>query len=205
MLRARTSRYGSLERCKSVGPIEAGKCIAEGNSRVFGEVELNDYRFDRVTVADLPMIDRWLQTPAVREWWIDAEGNPADPIGASDLGQRDVDMWIVSWKGLPFAFMQDYDPHACEGHHFAYLPAGSRGIDQFIGDAAMLDRGHGSSFIKARIATLFASGVPAVGTDPHPRNARAIRAYEKSGFVAKEICSTAWGMCLLMEVQAGRS
>ena len=145
------------------------------------------------------MIHRWLETPAVREWWIDADGKPADPIEADDLAEPDVAMWVVSSHDRPFAFMQDYDPHASEGHHFAHLPPHSRGIDQFIGEPDMIGRGHGSSFIRARVDALLAGGAPAVGTDPHPDNARAIRAYEKAGFLAKGICSTAWGRCRLME------
>jgi aminoglycoside 6'-N-acetyltransferase len=132
------------------------------------------------------MIHRWLETPAVREWWIDADGKPADPIQADDLAEPDVEMWVVSFQGRPFAFMQDYDPHASEGHHFAHLP-------------------HGSSFIRVRVDALLASGTPAVGTDPHPNNARAIRAYEKAGFLAKDIRATAWGRCLLMERHASKA
>lgn len=161
------------------------------------------YSFRPVAVSDLPMIHRWLETPAVRQWWIDAEGNPADPIMADDLDEPDVDMWIVSFAGRPFAYMQDYDPHAVEGHHFFHLPPGSRGIDQFIGEPDMLGQGHGTGFIRARIDQLFAAGAPAIGTDPHPDNARAIRTYEKAGFVRKDVRQTDWGRCLLMERWAG--
>lgn len=160
------------------------------------------YEFRRVTPADLPMIRLWLQTPAVREWWIDADGHPADPIVEDDLVDPHVAMWIVSWRGRPFAFMQDYNPHAWDGHHFAHLPPGSRGIDQFIGEPGMIGSGHGSGFIRARVDALFAAGVPAVGTDPHPANVRAIRAYEKAGFTRREERATDWGYCLLMERHA---
>ena len=157
------------------------------------------YHFEKVKIAHLPMIHRWLETPAVRQWWIDAEGKPADPIQADDLAAPSIDMWIVSLRGRPFAFMQDYDPHASQGHHFGHLPLRSRGIDQFIGDPDMIGRGHGPSFIRARLDALFDGGVPAVGTDPHPENAYAIRAYEKAGFCKTEIRETAWGRCQLME------
>jgi aminoglycoside 6'-N-acetyltransferase len=165
---------------------------------------VHPYSFRRMTRADLAMIRRWLDAPAVREWWIDADGKPAAPIEADDLAAPAVAMWIVSFDDRPFAFMQDYDPHAWAGHHFAHLPPRSRGIDQFIGEPDMIARGHGSAFIRARVDTLLADGVPAVGTDPHPDNARAIRAYEKAGFLATEVRSTAWGRCLLMERHVSR-
>lgn len=157
------------------------------------------YTFRRVEPNDIAMIGKWLVTPAVRDWWIDANGDPADPIRLNDLGDPAVEMWIVSFGVTPFAFLQDYDPHAFAGHHFAHLPLRSRGIDQFIGEPEMIGRGHGTAMIRARIADMFASGVPAVGTDPHPDNRRAIRAYEKAGFHATTTRMTQWGRCLLME------
>ena len=163
---------------------------------------MDAYGFRPITPADLPMVRRWLESPAVREWWVDADGQPSDPIGEEDLKDRRVAMWIVNHLGDPFAFIQDYDPHAWAGHHFGSLPPGSRGIDQFIGEPAMIGRGHGSAFIRAHVRTLMTRGAPAVGTDPSPNNARAIRAYEKAGFVPREERATEWGRCLLMTCHA---
>jgi aminoglycoside 6'-N-acetyltransferase len=73
-------------------------------------------------------------------------------------------------------------------------------MDQYIGEPDMLDRGHGSVFLRQQCDRLFAAGVPAIGTDPHPDNHRAIRAYEKAGFVtASEPVETRWGRAILME------
>ena len=159
---------------------------------------METYSFRRMTAADLPMVRRWLETPAVREWWAEADGQPSDPIEEEDLNDQHVAMWIVSYHGKPFAFIQDYDPHAWTGHHFGHLPAGSRGIDQFIGEPDMIGRGYGSAFIRLHLGVLLRGGAPAIGTDPHPSNARAIRAYEKAGFVRGVERMTEWGRCLLM-------
>jgi aminoglycoside 6'-N-acetyltransferase len=85
-------------------------------------------------------------------------------------------------------------------HPFAHLPPGARGIDQSIGDPSLVGRGHGSAFVRAHCDRLFAAGAPAIGTDPHPDNKRAIRAYEKAGFaVTGGPLDTPWGRALLME------
>lgn len=160
---------------------------------------MSGYGFRRAAEADLDMIARWLETPAVAEWWIEADGQPAPPIDEDDLADPDMSAWIVSYRGEPFAYLQDYDVHAWPGHHFAHLPPGSRGIDQFIGVPEMIGRGHGSAFIRAFVDGLFSTGIAAVGTDPHPANARAIRAYEKAGFSRGDEADTAWGRSLLME------
>ena len=150
------------------------------------------YAFRPMTHDDLPMVRAWIATPDLAPWW------DADDDFEEGLADANTRQWIVSLDGRPCAWMQDYDPHAWPGHHFAHLPPGSRGIDQSIGVPELLGRGHGSAFIRQHVDRLFADGAAAVGTDPHPDNARAIRAYEKAGFASGEGRDTDWGYCLLM-------
>ena len=154
------------------------------------------YLFRPVTSADLPLLRRWRSQPHVVEWW----GAPEHEREEEKLGDANIAMWIVEHEGQAFAFAQDYAVHAWEDHHFGHLPSGSRGIDQYIGEPDMVGQGHGSAFVRAHAERLFAAGAAAVGTDPHPDNARAIRAYEKAGFaVASGPLDTAWGRAFLME------
>jgi aminoglycoside 6'-N-acetyltransferase len=158
--------------------------------------DVSRYEFRPVTESDLARIARWRSSPQVVRWW----GPPDVEDAAETLADRRVAMWIVSYEGRPFAYAQDYSPHDWESHPFAHLPAGSRGIDQYIGEPDMLDAGHGSAFVRAHCDRLFAAGAPAIGTDPHPDNARAIRAYEKAGFhVVSQPMDTRWGRAVLME------
>jgi aminoglycoside 6'-N-acetyltransferase len=141
----------------------------------------------------------WRARPQVSEWW----GSPDSEDPAEALDDPHVAAWIVELDGRPFAFAQDYDPHAWDPHPFSHLPPGSRGIDQYIGEPDMLGRGHGSAFVLQHCRGLFAAGAPAIGTDPHPDNVRAIRAYEKAGFkVVGSPIETSWGRAILMECWA---
>lgn len=126
---------------------------------------------------DLDMLLAWQSNSHVSEWW-DSDA----PFDEADLADNRVRQWIVSTTGRPFAFMQDYTVHGWDDHHFAHLPKGSRGIDQYIGDPDMIGVGHGSAFIGARMQALFDEDVPVIATDPHPDNERAIAVYEKLGF-----------------------
>ena len=109
-------------------------------------------------------------------------------------------MWIVEHRGRAFAYAQDYSPHDWTQHHFSYLPLGSRGIDQYIGEPDLIGRGHGSAFVREHCDRLFAAGAPVIGTDPHPNNGRAVGAYENAGFkIAAGPAETPWGRALLME------
>jgi aminoglycoside 6'-N-acetyltransferase len=154
------------------------------------------YLFRSATWNDLPLLVEWRARPQVSEWW----GSPDGEDPAEALDDPHVTAWIVELDGRPFAFAQDYDPHAWDPHPFSHLPPGSRGIDQYIGEPDMLDRGHGSAFVRQHCGVLFAAGAPAIGTDPHPDNVRAIRAYEKAGFeVVGGPIETSWGRAILME------
>jgi aminoglycoside 6'-N-acetyltransferase len=153
----------------------------------------NQYSFRKVTVDDLDMLTGWQSNPHVRQWW------DSEPYDAADLADPRVARWIVSHAERPFAFMQDYTVHGWEDHPFAYLPRGSRGIDQFIGDPEMVGVGHGSAFISMRMRALFDEGAPVIVTDPHPDNARAIAVYRKLGFEPSgPPRTTQWGLVLPM-------
>lgn len=143
---------------------------------------------------DLDLLMEWQARPHVREWW-----ETGEPYDQKEISDPRVSRWIVSTDERPFAFMQDYTVHGWEDHHFAKLPKGSRGIDQYVGDPDMIGVGHGSAFISARMQALFDEGVPIIATDPHPDNKRAISVYKKLGFEPFEPRQeTRWGLILPM-------
>jgi RimJ/RimL family protein N-acetyltransferase len=73
------------------------------------------------------------------------------------------------------------------------------GIDQSIAHEGDLDRGLGTGMVKAFVKMLFGDRrVTRVQTDPDPRNARAIRCYEKAGFQPIREVTTPDGTALLM-------
>lgn len=152
------------------------------------------YVFRSMTADDIPLVRRWLTEPHVAEWWHDPE---TFELVSGDLEHADLAQFIVSLDSRPFAYLQCYrigDWHVS----FGPQPEGTRGLDQFIGEADMLGRGHGSAFIGAFIDQLFSRGVPRMVIDPAPHNPRAIRAYEKAGFVPQHEIVTPDGPALLM-------
>jgi aminoglycoside 6'-N-acetyltransferase len=158
------------------------------------------YDFTPMTAADLPLIKGWLETPHVSEWWHD----PAEQfeLVSGDLDHPDMAQFIVTTQARPFAYLQCYNISAWDAG-FGPQPAGTRGLDQFIGEQDMLNRGHGSAFMRAFAERLLADGTPRVVIDPDPNNARAIRAYEKAGFNKDRLVDTPDGVALLMVRDAG--
>lgn len=153
------------------------------------------YLFRPMTTADLPLVERWLTLPHVRERW----GDPAEQyrIVSGDLDEPAMDQFIVSIEANPFGYIQCYDLTAWNTG-FGQHPPGTRGIDQFIGEPEMIERGHGSAFIRCFVDERFRSGAPRVVTDPDPANRRAIRAYENAGFIRDRLVDTSEGEALLM-------
>jgi aminoglycoside 6'-N-acetyltransferase len=153
------------------------------------------YEFRPMSHADLPLIKRWLETPHVGEWWHD----PAEQfvLVSGDLDHPDVAQFIVHTDERPFAYLQCYRLSDWN-HGFGSHPDGTRGIDQFIGEADLLGQGHGSAFVRVFVDKLLAHGTPRVVLDPEPENTRAIRAYEKAGFVRDRLVDTPNGVALLM-------
>jgi len=153
------------------------------------------YEFRPMTADHLPLIKHWLKTPHVAEWWFD----PAEQFEliSGDLNHPDMAQFVVATNERPFAYLQCYNLSAWHTG-FGPQPPGTRGLDQFIGEADMLERGHGSAFIRAFADQLLADGTPRVVIDPDPTNARAIRAYEKAGFIHEHLVDTPDGRALLM-------
>ena len=154
------------------------------------------YQFRSMTAADLPLVKRWLAEPHVVQWWGDTYEQ--FELVSGDLEVEAMDQFIVTTDDRPFGYIQCYDLEVWPDNGLGDHPRGTRGIDQFIGELAMVDRGHGSAFIRTFIDRLLASGAPRVITDPDPANARAIRAYEKAGFHRDRLVDTPDGEALLM-------
>ena len=154
------------------------------------------YQFRPISVADLPMIRRWLETPHVAQWWHDPDEQFA--LVRDDLDHPAMDQFVVTAHDRPFAYLQCYDPNAWPEGGLGMHPDGTRGIDQFIGEPDMIDCGHGSALIRSFVDNLLNTGTPRVVTDPDPKNIRAVRAYEKAGFQKARLVDTPDGRTLLM-------
>ncbi|CAN5299980.1 GNAT family N-acetyltransferase [soil metagenome] len=149
---------------------------------------MGPYAFTRLTADELPLVREWLCRPHVAEWWPDGGDEIAQVIAECDGEEAETVPYLVHLQDRPFAYLQ------CTRER-----SGAHGIDQFIGEAALLNRGHGSAFILQFCDELFAQSVPAVTTDPDPENMRAVRAYEKAGFRPVGPRDTPWGHVLLMQ------
>ena len=87
----------------------------------------------------------------------------------------------------------------------ARLPHDAVGIDLTIADESRLSQGIGSSVLRAFAQRLRNKGHECIIIDPDPANARAVRAYEKAGFVRKFEHEGLEGRTLIMEFDKERA
>lgn len=117
------------------------------------------------TVDDAPLLAAWHADPEVSRYW-DDETFTVEEM-RERLGREDVDAWIVEAGGEPVGYLQSWREGA------------TGGIDGFLIPEA---RGKGLMPDAARtLAT--ALDWPEVTVDPYAWNDRAVRAWEKAGFV----------------------
>lgn len=154
------------------------------------------YDFRPVTKADLPMIAAWLAEPHVAEWWNDPE---TEIVSISEhIDSISVEPLIIELEGRPIGYLQSYDPHLEDDHPYQDQPFGTLGMDLMIGVPGLVGIGHGSAILRQFVDELFDEGVPRVIIDPDPANKRAIRAYQKAGFVPFDTRMSIYGPALMM-------
>jgi RimJ/RimL family protein N-acetyltransferase len=153
-------------------------------------------------MADMPMLHEWLRRPHVAAWWTPApslEEVVEDFTPLTRAGHRDQG-YLALQGDRAIGFIQSYVvKDAGDGWWEDETDPGARGIDQFLADADHLGRGLGTAMVRAFVTRLFEDpAVTKIQTDPNPRNARAIRCYEKAGFRAVREVDTPDGRALQM-------
>jgi len=132
-------------------------------------VGLLSYR--AATEADVPLLVGWHADPDVSRYWDDETFTEEEMRGR--LARPDVDMWIVTDGGEAVGLIQSW---------WEADPPRRGGIDGFLIPSAR-GRGVMPAIARQLAADLRAQGWAQVTVDPYEWNERAIRGWEKAGFV----------------------
>jgi aminoglycoside 6'-N-acetyltransferase-1b/aminoglycoside 6'-N-acetyltransferase-2 len=161
-----------------------------------------------MTERDLPMLHEWLNRPHIVEWWGGEEERPTldevlEKYVPRVLAQESVTPYIAMLGDEPIGFAQSYVALGSDdGWWEDETDPGVRGIDQFLANQTQLNKGLGTKLVQALVELLFSdSTVTKVQTEAAPNNHRAIRCYEKAGFVQQDVITTPDGPAIYM-VQA---
>jgi RimJ/RimL family protein N-acetyltransferase len=123
------------------------------------------------TGDDVALLVAWHADPDVSRYWDDETFTDSEM--RDRLAREDVDMWILEEDGQPVGLLQSWWE--------ADLPRRG-GIDGFLVPAAR-GRGIMPSVARRLASDLLAEGWAEVTVDPYEWNERAIRGWEKAGFV----------------------
>ncbi|MGF2616658.1 GNAT family N-acetyltransferase [Rossellomorea vietnamensis] len=158
--------------------------------------------FRNMTLEDLPLMEKWLQSPQVYEFY---GGKPMEPDNVQKkyrpriLDSHPVRPFIFRYNSKPAGFLQKYEIEKKTAAEWGFAEEKSvYGIDCFIGEPQLFNKGIGTKMVKEFIKKIIHEDAPDfILLDPSKTNKRAIRCYEKAGFKVR--CELDEGTSLLME------
>lgn len=162
---------------------------------------MNKFSFQPLSENDFAMLYDWLNRPHVADRW-DGQMTLADVENRyrKHINSNCVFPFIVKIENRPIGFIQSYNANLVGDGWWENEPPGTWGVDQYIAEFDLLNKGLGSSFIREFTDRLLERpGVNRVITDPAPDNTRAIRCYEKAGFKKISVTNTPDGPAMIME------
>lgn len=133
--------------------------------------------FRTLRVNDFPLLLTWLSSDHVKQWWNDGDDTLEKVALHYGAEEPDVARFILIKSTEagenPIGYFQHY-----------IVSKEVIGIDQFIGEIDHINRGIGTVAIRLFLEMIVARHEPREGiVDPHPENKRAIKCYEKVGFM----------------------
>lgn len=146
-----------------------------------------------------------METPHWRAWWgdVDVELNYIkDMIDGRDSTRP----FLFVIDDAPVVYIQywylrdaKHPPWSDQSPWVMDFDDETIGVDMGIGDAGSLSKGIGSQVLRAFVGKLVNEGFTKIIIDPAVENKRAVRAYEKAGFVSIREAKEQDGLVLLME------
>ncbi|WP_234123493.1 GNAT family N-acetyltransferase [Clostridium hydrogenum] len=137
---------------------------------------------------DKKLIVKWLSDNRVLQYY-EGRDNPFDEQMVKEKfydGDSDVTRCIIEYYNIPIGYIQFYLIDEEERSEYGYADFGGNvfGTDQFIGEPQYFGQGIGTELMKAMIDFLIEEkDAQKIVLDPQVLNKRAIKCYEKSGFV----------------------
>lgn len=131
-----------------------------------------------LTRADEDELDALLTEPEVAEWF-DADGGELVAL----IDEPTVTPFMILLNGVAIGYAQVYWANGDAFWRGLQMPPETMGFDLSLGGPGNRGVGLGPRVIDALTARVFAmERVVQAIIDPHPDNARAVRAYSKCGF-----------------------
>jgi len=150
-----------------------------------------NFTWRRLTEADFPLIQLWLQEPLIKRWWnhqTSAEAVQRD-FGASARGEEPGQDWLALLDGEPFGLVQrsvlaDYPEYHDPLSEITEVPPAAMSLDYFVASPALRGQGLGVRMIQSMLDRTWLDhpAAPCVLIPIAAGNQRSWRVLEKAGF-----------------------
>ncbi len=163
--------------------------------------------FKQFTKSELPLWQRWIEIPHVKDVWF-IEGYEAADYMVEKIAGNGYDYpFVICLEGQPIGYVQCCDLYAyrtlCSEPKglFTNEAKGTFCVDLFIADEAYLNKGYGTEIVKLFCQKLINEfDAKKILIDPASSNKRAIRCYEKAGFTFVRNESDGITDCTIMQL-----
>jgi RimJ/RimL family protein N-acetyltransferase len=161
------------------------------------------FKFKDLQESDLPDLVEWLSRNHLQEWWRSGEitlEKVREKYIPRIFDKDTAKPYLAYLEEKPFGYIQYYWASEGDSNWWPDSPGTDTiGIDQFIADENNLNQGYGTIMITQFINFLLNNiHVSEIRVDPNPNNIRAIRCYEKIGFLRYGNIKTPDGPALMM-------
>jgi aminoglycoside 6'-N-acetyltransferase-1b/aminoglycoside 6'-N-acetyltransferase-2 len=159
------------------------------------------FEFHPFAEAHLTILKDWLKRDHIRPVWQEPEDESEfKEKFLNQLPQRSVYAFIIYFEHHPIGYLQYYNANKVGGGWWENEKPGTFGVDLMIGEEKLLGRGYGATIITEFLSLIKAreESVTSFIIDPDPSNHRAIKSFEKAGFIRESDIQTPGGAAVLM-------
>ncbi|WP_066187399.1 MULTISPECIES: GNAT family N-acetyltransferase [Gracilibacillus] len=174
-------------------------------------VHKNAIGIRKLTLQDESLLTKWLSDPDVLAYYEgrDQSFDHRKTRKIFYLNGSPTVRCIIEYRQQAIGYIQFYLLDTSTKTSYGLSEKRIYGMDQFIGETSYWNQGIGAQFVELMVVYLVEQlGAQRVVVDPHKSNIRAIRCYEKCGFVkTKTLADHEWHEgdyrdCWLMEYTA---
>lgn len=161
------------------------------------------FKFLPLEESHIATFKKWLTEDHIKPVWQEPEDEAEfNEKFLVKLPQRGVKPFIITSNDEPLGYIQYYNAHSIGNGWWENEPLGTYGIDLLIGEKTQVGKGVGPAIIKEFTTFILRQepNVTSIIIDPEPTNLRAIKAFEKAGFVRESEIETPNGQALLMRI-----
>ncbi|AJS59298.1 GNAT family N-acetyltransferase [Paenibacillus sp. IHBB 10380] len=146
-----------------------------------------------LTPADAVLLMKWLSDPVVLEYY-EGRDRSHDMELVQEHFYKDSDdsvtQCIIQYESKAIGYIQFYliEDEEIQEYQYEDFKGEIYGMDQFIGEPEFWNQGIGTLLIKEMVKYLIEQkGAKKIVMDPQAWNTRALKVYEKNGFVKKRL------------------